>query len=409
MVQLQAFGATDQLLTGDPDITFMKKTYKRYSNFASEAIHQVFSGTADFGTRVSCLISKNGDLIERAFLQIVLPALPNEYRYVNTVGLAMLKAVELEIGGTRIDRQTSEFLFAQSELTQDEGKLRGYDKLVGTFRNWDPTDDTKCLGSTSYILHVPLEFYFMKDAGMSLPMVAIAFSDVRMHFEFRALRDLVVCTSVGANDIITLSVLETLSADIDLYIDCYFLSVEERRRYVDIPQEVLCLQTQTTTEILQNTLTNPQAMHRQFNLTFVHPVREMMWMFSPRDANPLIPINSLDRANFAFMDVCSRIKLLVNNQDRMTEMVGPYFRDYTAWLRHTRVPDVPIYTMPFCLYPEDSVQPSGTINFTKLDSVRLSMDVDLPLGTIGTLHIFAPGYNVLRIANGYCSIAFGAT
>lgn len=409
LIQLAAFGVTDQLLSGDPDITFLKSVYKRYSNFAYEPIHQVFSGAADFGTRVSCIISKNGDLINQGFLQIVLPALPAEFRYVNSVGLAMLKAVELEIGGTRIDRHTSEWMFLWSELSQQECKLRGYDKMVGTFRDYDHLDDAKCLGSSSYMLHIPLNFYFMQHPGMSLPLIALAFSDVRIHFEFRALRDLVVCTSLAANDILTLSVLETMSAQIDFYIDCYFLQVEERRRFVDVPQETLCMQTQTSDQKLQNTIVNPQTIHRRFPLSFVHPVRELFWAFSPVEVNPLIPINSLDRANFKFLDVCDKITLMINGQERMTTQPGKYFSQYTVWQRHTRVPNVPIYAMPLCLYPEDPVQPSGTMNFTKLDTVALNMDVDLPLGTEGTLYFFAPGVNIIRIASGFGSLSFGAT
>lgn len=409
LLQLAAVGVTDQILTGNADITFLKSAYKRYSNFASEPIHQVFSGNADFGTRVSCVISKNGDLINQGFLQIVLPALPAEFRYVNNLGLAMLKAVELEIAGTRIDRHSSEWMFIWSELTQQECKLRGYDQMVGTFRDYDPLDDTKCHGSSPVMLHIPLNFFFMQHSGMSLPLIAIAFADVRIHFEFRALRDLVVCTSLLANNILTLAVLETMSAQIDLYIDAYFLAVEERRRFVDMPTEMLCPIVQTTDQILQNTVVNPQTIHRRFPLSFVHPVRELIWAFSPVENNPYIPVNSLDRANFQFLDVCDKITLMINGQERMTQQPGKYFSNYTVWQRHTRVPELPIYVMPFSLHPEDPVQPSGSMNFTKLDTVAINIDVDLPLGTQGTLYFFAPCYNVLKISNGYCSLSYGAT
>jgi len=75
LLQLVAYGAQDVYLTGNPQITFFKVVYRRHTNFAMEAIQQTFSGTPDFGSTVSCQISRNGDLIHRSYLQVELPAL----------------------------------------------------------------------------------------------------------------------------------------------------------------------------------------------------------------------------------------------------------------------------------------------------------------------------------------------
>ena len=67
LMQIVAYGSQDVYLTGDPQITFFKTVYKRYTNFALEAIEQTFNGSADFGKRVSCTISRNGDLINGTY------------------------------------------------------------------------------------------------------------------------------------------------------------------------------------------------------------------------------------------------------------------------------------------------------------------------------------------------------
>merc|ERR1711990_861905 len=73
LMQLVAYGAQDVYLTGNPQITFFKVTYRRHTNFAMESIEQTFNGQADFGRRVTCTISRNGDLAYRTYLQVTLP------------------------------------------------------------------------------------------------------------------------------------------------------------------------------------------------------------------------------------------------------------------------------------------------------------------------------------------------
>ena len=115
LMQLVAYGAQDVYLTGNPQITFFKVVYRRYTNFSMESIEQVFNGTADFGKRVTCTISRNGDLIYRVYLQVTLPLVecpqPTDptkpqntcFRWVNYIGHVLIRNVEVEIGGQRIN------------------------------------------------------------------------------------------------------------------------------------------------------------------------------------------------------------------------------------------------------------------------------------------------------------------
>jgi len=72
-MQLVAYGAQDIYLTANPQVTFFKVVYRRHTNFAMEAIEQVFNGSATWGKRVTATISRNGDLIHRVYLQVTLP------------------------------------------------------------------------------------------------------------------------------------------------------------------------------------------------------------------------------------------------------------------------------------------------------------------------------------------------
>jgi hypothetical protein len=137
-MQLVAYGAQDIYLTGNPQITFFKVVYRRHTNFAMESIEQTFNGNVALGRRVTATISRNGDLIKDMWLECDF-----DYRGTDTdsptddakpvygLGNALVKQVEVEIGGQLIDRQYGEWLDIWSELSTPEGKRVGYDEMVG--------------------------------------------------------------------------------------------------------------------------------------------------------------------------------------------------------------------------------------------------------------------------------------
>jgi hypothetical protein len=143
LLQLVAYGAQDVYLTGNPQITFFKVVYRRHTNFAVEAIAQTFNGTPGYGNTVSCQISRNGDLINRVYLQVKLPKIDGTGtyapvlsetggpRYVNYIGLRLIKSVTIEIGGQQIDKHYSDWLYIWNELSLPLGKRYAYDTMVG--------------------------------------------------------------------------------------------------------------------------------------------------------------------------------------------------------------------------------------------------------------------------------------
>lgn len=139
LMQLVAYGAQDVYLTGNPQITFWKVTYRRHTNFAMESIEQTFNGQADFGRRVQCTISRNGDLAYRTYLQVTLPEIGQEgccgttpatcdktyARWLDYPGEQLISMVEVEIGGQRIDRQYGDWMHIWNQLTLTAEQERG--------------------------------------------------------------------------------------------------------------------------------------------------------------------------------------------------------------------------------------------------------------------------------------------
>ena len=208
-MQLVAYGAQDIYLTGNPQITFFKVVYRRHTNFSMEAIEQTLNGTVSLGNKVSCTVSRNGDLVHRVYLQVDLSGATSASEY----GHSLIKSVEVEIGGQRVDRHTGEWLHIWNELTQEAGKKEGYKAMIGN------VDDD----SASRTLYVPLQFWFCRNPGLALPLIALQYHEVKINVEF--------ASSLG-NSV-------TMSSNAKLYVDYIYLDTDERRRFAQISHEYL--------------------------------------------------------------------------------------------------------------------------------------------------------------------------
>ena len=146
----------DIYLTGNPQITFFKVVYRRHTNFSMESIEQTFNGSPDFGKKVTVTVSRNGDLITKCYLQAELPAVTvsglSGFRWIDEVGHFLVKSVEVEIGGQRIDKHYGTWLSIWSSLTLTSGKTAGYNSMIG---NDAPTITAATTDKVARTLYVP--------------------------------------------------------------------------------------------------------------------------------------------------------------------------------------------------------------------------------------------------------------
>ena len=418
LLQLVAYGAQDVYLTGNPQITFFKVVYRRHTNFAIEAIQQTFNGNPGYGNTVNCQISRNGDLINRMYLQVDVPAATNAgYKYVNYLGLRLLKSVVIEIGGQQIDKHYSDWMYIWNELSLPTGKRYAYDKMVGA-----DSADTSASATT---LYVPLEFWFCRNVGLALPLIALQYHEVKVKIEFEQRSNCVV-KSDGSIDVAgaTAANFPELK-DISLWVDYIFLDTDERRRFAQLSHEYLIEQLQFTgTETLGTGST-------RVKLNFNHPCKELVWVakakgtsarnarwydYSDMDVQDGIADKDFvpnEKAKNPFVDAI----LQLNGNDRFAVRKGSYFNLVQPYQHHTNVsanPGINVYS--FALKPEDH-QPSGTLNMSRIDTATLMVNtVDMmQTATDRTsstamdysgINIYAVNYNVLRILSGMGGLAY---
>jgi hypothetical protein len=289
LMQLVAYGAQDVYLTGNPQITFFKTVYRRHTNFAIEAIEQTFQGTADFGKKVTCTISRNGDLINKIYLQVQFPALsvgsvwpvsaPNQPAYVgwtNSLMHALVRYVTIEVGGQKIDTHYGDWLEIWNALTQVSEKENGYNHMIGKYNcNLGLMHNA----DTSRIYYLPLMFWFNRNPGLSLPLIALQYHEVKIIMEFRSAIELIVgLDSVGNRDFASnvASIVDSAGVSLPmcaLYVDYVYLDTEERRRFAQMSHEYLIDQNQFTgSESIQI-----DQVAQKVRLNFNHPVKELIW------------------------------------------------------------------------------------------------------------------------------------
>jgi len=193
LIQLVAYGIQDIFLTGDPQITFFKILYRRHTNFSIEPIPQLFNtsntNNIRFGQKISCTLSRTGDLVNKVYLIVDLPIIPPftsrncsksllNFAWARKIGYAIIKTVEIEIGGQLIDRQYGTWMYIWDELT-NRGKYTGYDKMIGNIS--ELTDFSN--GKDTYTLYIPLQFWFCKYSNLSLPIVSLQYNEVKINVE----------------------------------------------------------------------------------------------------------------------------------------------------------------------------------------------------------------------------------
>ena len=450
LMQLVAYGAQDIYLTGNPQITFFKVVYRRHTNFAMEAIEQTFSGVCNFGNKVSCTIARNGDLVHRMYLEVDISgeivasvSAGGSDSKLERFGHKLIKTVEIDIGGQTIDKHYGEWLEIWSQLTHSFEQLQKLRDMI----NGDLADES---GKTDKV-YVPLQFWFNRNPGLALPLIALQYHEVKLILEFEKKANIKFVDASENNSSLNPSSIKTLEASssdftldaVTLYCDYIFLDTDERRRFAQVSHEYLIEQLQFNESVSATRSSSSQAK-MNIDLTFNHPCKELVWVAQGDNCTGTYIYSSGEKytdnttgaLNNNYIELMASGKLQLNGHDRMQERQGSYFRIVQPYQHHTGgalhgnklnlnvdtdsatttgadYESGYIYCYSFALRPEEH-QPSGTCNFSRIDNAVLNMNLTNSGGARGggvgeattSVRVYAVNYNVLRIMSGMGGLAY---
>jgi hypothetical protein len=445
-MQLVAYGAQDVYLTGTPKVTFFQAVYKRHTNFAMELIQQTTNGSPAASGRVSVTIARNGDLVGNMHVALqpvtLVPTSNNTGYDTNWIAERAIAAVELTIGGQRIDKHYQTWWRLYAELFLNESDKLAWGKMT--------TASNATITSTpNNRVYLPLLFFFNRNPGLYLPLIALQYHEVRLDFDLTTYYDKYFGTTNA----------------FEVWANYIYLDTEERRRFAQKGHEYLIEQVQHTGGDSVTSGTSTQLIRLSFN----HPVKELIWCYTNPNFGTASALNHMWNFTTSTDAVCvssnvqafaqsqnwilpnvagvphmvngsssalgltsitsncywvedgiavaststvvgktvgplDMFKVVLNGQDRFKEQNGKYFNQVQPFYHHTGTPYPGIYSYSFALQPEEH-QPTGSCNFSRIDNAQVSVVLK---GTTDTTQqkLFAVNYNVLRIQSGMGGLAF---
>jgi hypothetical protein len=439
LMQLVAYGAQDIYLTGKPQITFWKSVYRRYTNFAVESIQQDLLGSPQFGSQVSVTISRNGDLLKKVWIEYspydLLEGVNGSGGVTvgANIGHAILESVTLEIGGQIIDRHYGKWLtiwnyLCESNPTGEQGSIDNwstgpgeysanpgfgppgtgdngvtevypratrYNRMAYTHRA--QVNVTNNAGAAQ-LAWVPLQFWFCRNPGLALPLIALQYHEVKLFFNLAQLPYIRTGSTVTGTEFLRFAI----------YADYVYLDTTERRQFAQNSHEYLIDQLQIFESV--------QAIN--IKLPFNHPVKELIWAPVPLTVSgttrsTVVPGGASPNSGFiqSTPTQANTYKLVLNGAERFSGRDITYFTRNQVWESHTGFGSVifpdSIAVYSFALRPEE-FQPSGTCNFSRIESSQLKRSQTFVNGVPQTdiIDIYAINYNMYRIMSGMGGVAY---
>lgn len=412
-LQLIARGRQDVYLTGEPQTTFFRQVYRRYTPFAIESIPIELDGTLQLGQRLSCLIPRKAELLSQLFLEIDLPPIPKPdggpaYLWANDIGHALIRDISIEIGEKEIDKQTGEWMNLWGELTTPAGLRDGYNEMIGHYTDYPNEAYNSGQQANGLRLQIPLRFWFCNNIGLALPLIALQSHPVRLIMHLRPFTELWWSPAIDR-----CSPPDPVQPTrIQLFGDYIFLDEAERKAFAAREHEYLVEQIQVVP---------PQTVPAGVNAVNVplminHPCKEFIWVIQQaraREEHEWFNYSSRMGSDTSggWNELMASAILRLDGYDRFYRRDARYFRLTQPYQRHTNIPGgvgTYIYVYSMSLHPEAD-QPSGSLNASKIDDITWNLGFNTTPSAINEERIisfFVPNYNVLRIIGGLGGLAF---
>lgn len=400
-------GVQDGHLSIAPETSFFKRTYKRVSNYAIEAIDQSISNL-NWGKNPVVQVSRNGDLMSELYLVMNINRLaldaPNgdTVHWTNSLGHACLKSVSMEIGNNEIDKLTGEYLEMKHEFESDinvnvdELVLRSESQaqLIDWANNGNTVDES---GDAITQLWIKLTFWFARARSQSLPVIALQYHDIRVKAELRRKDELMIFSNANNTGITTL---DGEISDGSLVAHFVFLDSMERRLFAANAHEYLIRNMQVSdfhTKVSGATKVNARVV-------FNHPVSCMYWMVQKKTHQTNLDYFNYERTDGFGDDTVTTATIKFNGSEREKPRGPLFFRVIHPELYFNRTPRKNIYCYSFAQHPS-AWFPSGSVNLSRIDTTALEFTfsaVDQLAAAFGEsdVTVYAENFNVLRIQGG---------
>ncbi len=426
--QLVSEGKEDtHIYSGDINTSYFRKVFYKQTKFAMETIPIKFNTGTDFGERISTVFPRKGDLVRSCILRIEIPALLDPiysgFSYVNSLGHALIEDIEILIGDTVINKFPGEWLEIWSQNFMPEEKKLVYADMIGRFPAYSlppylKDQDAFFVKNNRGFLHIPIPFWFARENGMALPLIALQMHEVRVNIKLRKFKDVLFRIDVMDPNPACIADVPILHiGDAELLCDYIFLNENERKFIANSPHEYIIDDIQTFNRIGVSAYESPVSVKLPFN----RPLRALYWTIQRTSTvvmgdyfNYNCRLISETGTRLPIMETAM---LQMDGHDKFEQtMHETYFRHLVPYLSNKSASNENfIYSLSFAIAP-GNMRPSGSLNATKISSLDLKLKFyDTPIGSVSPItpaaltyyvNVYGQSYNVLRIFKGIGGLVY---
>lgn len=393
LLQLQAHGRENVLLTENPEINVFKYNYFRHINFSTEVCQINLTETATFGRKTSCKILKKGHLLSKLYLQLLLPPLEKVdgtyLSWVDTIGYSIFnEPIELLIDGVVVERLYPNFMDIFDELSTPQSKRVGRNLMIGK-SDVSRSSVYNALNQTT--LMIPLEFWFTKEYAMALPLLSLNTDDIRINFSFKSFSE---CINYDGTSIpSSVNILESYVYAEYIWIDDPFIDMFKSTEHFYVINQA---------EYHGNEIITSNTTNYTTHLKFSNPSKELF--ITCVDSANIVNNNAFNYSRSDGNPFISSLSMYLDGRLRFDNLPEFYYRCIFPDCVHTCVPDKYIYTLPFSLRPEDN-QPTGCLSMSKFNDITINFNLT-PGNPTFHLYIYSYIYNFLIIKKGKMHFEF---
>ena len=409
-VILSTTGIQDEFLTGEPQMTYFLKQFKRHTRFAMETSENPIDGTIAFGNTLNATIPRKGDIIRNLSIKLELSDITADTGtpvYTDSIGHALIEYCDLVIGGQTIERITGEYMEIFSELSVSNSQQDAYYYLVGKSRDQSVTGGNNT-GRRVYIVTLP--FYFFRNNQLGVPLYSIYRQEVELKFKFRPLLDVVINSDDTTTPYTTADNVQATILRSGILTEYVYLTNEEKDYISARATDYVIEQLQISRSVIE-----PDENSKSFKLNFTNPVKELYIVVqsqTKQDRNYWFDFNDDNQPSNSNSFIDS-LQLEFNNEIMISQDVADYL--YLLYAQpmyyHSRVPKRNIYNYSFALRPEDP-EPTGQVNMSRIINkllkvnMRTNADGSYDGSENRNIRIYAKSYNVLRVQDGLAGLIF---
>lgn len=236
ILNLVATGSQNVILNGNPDKTFFKTRYSKYTNFGLQKFRIDFNGlrTLKLSEESNFIfkVPRYADLLMDTYVVVTMPHIwspifppndnnlswvPYEFQWIDNLGSQLIKEISITCGGQLLQKYSGSYIMNMVNRDFSEEKKHIFNDMTGNTKEMNDPANTENRVNTypnvfysshengsypsifSRKLYIPINAWFTMNSKMAFPLVATQNSELHINITMRSIEELFTIRDVQDN------------------------------------------------------------------------------------------------------------------------------------------------------------------------------------------------------------------